>query len=148
MTDTPIILHEQQFKQLIIILSKLRHESLSRVVFLVDKNGQQIAAQGEALQGVAGELRKQGKDGPAQVAEQAAEKVKQAGEYLEQADGEQLVQAAQDAARENPAAAAAVSAAAGFAAGRVIKASSPDDDAEDEQTTPDPAPADPGPGAP
>ena len=40
-------MHEPQFKQLGIILSKLRHESLSRVVFLVDKNGQQIAAQGE-----------------------------------------------------------------------------------------------------
>lgn len=112
--------------------------------------GRQIGAQSEALEGVAGELRKQGKDGPAQVAEQAAEKVKKVGEYLQQADGEKLVQAAQDVARENPAAAAAVGAAAGFAAGRVIKASSPDDDPEADPTTPatGAAPADPGPGAP
>ncbi|MCA1592066.1 MAG: roadblock/LC7 domain-containing protein [Acidobacteria bacterium] len=47
MTDTPIIMHEQQYQQLGHILSKLRHDSFSRVVFLVDKNGQQIAAQGE-----------------------------------------------------------------------------------------------------
>src|SRR5919205_2962084 len=47
MTDTPIIMHEQQFQQLRLILSKLRLESFSRVVFLVDKNGQQIAAHGD-----------------------------------------------------------------------------------------------------
>ncbi len=47
MTDTPIILHEQQYQQLRHILNKLRLESSARVVFLVDKNGQQIAVQGE-----------------------------------------------------------------------------------------------------
>lgn len=48
--------------------------------------GQQIGSQGEALEGVAGELRRQGKDGQARVAEQAAEKVGNVGDYLEQAD--------------------------------------------------------------
>ena len=94
--------------------------------------GRQVASQGEALEGVAGALREQGKDGPAKIAEQAAEKVKNVGDYLEQADGEQLVGAAQKAAQENPAAAGAVGAAAGFAAGRVIKAAkddAPEDDA-------------------
>src|SRR5215216_6696776 len=47
MTDTPIIMHEQQFQQLRLILGKLRLDSFSRVVFLVDKNGQQIATHGE-----------------------------------------------------------------------------------------------------
>jgi predicted regulator of Ras-like GTPase activity (Roadblock/LC7/MglB family) len=47
MTDAPIILHEEQFQQLRQILNKLRLDSFSRVVFLVDKNGQQIAAQGD-----------------------------------------------------------------------------------------------------
>ncbi|HEX6184877.1 MAG TPA: roadblock/LC7 domain-containing protein [Pyrinomonadaceae bacterium] len=47
MTDTPIIMHEQQFQQLKLILGKLRLESFSRVVFLVDKNGQQIATHGD-----------------------------------------------------------------------------------------------------
>jgi len=47
MTDAPIIMHEEQFQQLRHILNKLRLESFSRVVFLVDKNGQQIAAQGD-----------------------------------------------------------------------------------------------------
>jgi hypothetical protein len=54
--------------------------------------------------------------------------VRNVGEYLEQADGEKLVEAAQKVAKDNPAAAAAVGAAAGFAAGRVIKASLGDDE--------------------
>ena len=40
-------MHEQQFQQLGHILNKLRLESFSRVVFLVDKNGQQIAVHGD-----------------------------------------------------------------------------------------------------
>ena len=113
--------------------------------------GQQIGSQAEAIDGVAAELRKQGKDGPANVAEQAAEKVKNVGDYLEQADGEKLVETAQQVARDNPAAAAAVGAAAGFAAGRVIKASLDDGSSdESEPVAPDPALADstqPGTGA-
>jgi predicted regulator of Ras-like GTPase activity (Roadblock/LC7/MglB family) len=46
MTDTPIIIQEQQYKQIETVLTKLRFESFARVVFLVDKNGQQIAVQG------------------------------------------------------------------------------------------------------
>jgi predicted regulator of Ras-like GTPase activity (Roadblock/LC7/MglB family) len=40
-------MHEQQFQELRQILGKLRLESFSRVVFLVDKNGQQIATHGD-----------------------------------------------------------------------------------------------------
>ena len=47
MTDTPIILHEQQYGQILAVLGKLRMDSFARVVFLVDKNGQQIAVQGD-----------------------------------------------------------------------------------------------------
>jgi ElaB/YqjD/DUF883 family membrane-anchored ribosome-binding protein len=94
--------------------------------------GQQMGAQAESLGGVAEELRRQGKEGPAKVAEQVGQRIKDAGSYLEQTDGESLVRAAADAARENPAAAAAVGAAAGFVAGRVIKASREDSSKEDE----------------
>lgn len=113
--------------------------------------GEHIGSHGEALDGVADELRRQGKDGPAKVAEQAGQRVKAAADYLQQADGETLVDAATNLARENPAAAAVVGAAAGFAAGRVIKASSSDDSPDaHEQATPPPAPAlsDPAPGGP
>jgi predicted regulator of Ras-like GTPase activity (Roadblock/LC7/MglB family) len=40
-------MYEQQFQQLRLILGKLRLESFSRVVFLVDKNGQKIATHGD-----------------------------------------------------------------------------------------------------
>jgi hypothetical protein len=100
--------------------------------------GQQIGTQAQSLDGVAEELRRQGKDGPAKLAEQAGERVKSIGSYLEQADGESLVQAVADAARENPAAAAAAGAAAGFAAGRLLKAARADDDSAEEDEAPHP----------
>ena len=98
--------------------------------------GQQIGTQAESLDGVAEELRRQGKDGPAKIAEQAGERVRSVGSYLEEADGESLVQAVADAARENPAAAAAVGAAAGFAAGRIIKAAGADDSPKEDEAAP------------
>jgi F0F1-type ATP synthase membrane subunit b/b' len=95
--------------------------------------GQQIGTQAQSLDGVAGELRRQGKDGPAKLAEQAGQRVKDVGSYLEDADGASLVSAAADAARENPAAAAAAGAAAGFVAGRLLKASREDGSAEEDE---------------
>jgi len=47
MTDTPIIMREHQYERISKILIKLRTDASSRVVFLVDKNGQQIAIQGD-----------------------------------------------------------------------------------------------------
>lgn len=40
-------MREPQYERIISALYKLRSDSASRVVFLVDKNGQQIAAQGD-----------------------------------------------------------------------------------------------------
>jgi ElaB/YqjD/DUF883 family membrane-anchored ribosome-binding protein len=111
-------------------------EAKSRAAAQVDERstqvGQQIGQQAQAIDGVAEELRRQGKDGPAKLAEQASERVKGVASHLEQTDGESLVAAASDYARENPAVAAAAGAAAGFVAGRVIKASTGDDPAVDE----------------
>ncbi|MDQ1523991.1 MAG: hypothetical protein QOG00_3990 [Pyrinomonadaceae bacterium] len=42
-----MIMREQQYERIVSVLHKLRAESLSRVVFLVDKNGQPIAVQGD-----------------------------------------------------------------------------------------------------
>jgi len=47
MPDTPILLREERFYQVKEVLSRLRLDSGARVVFLVDKDGQQIALQGE-----------------------------------------------------------------------------------------------------
>src|ERR671916_2237905 len=47
MADTPILLREQQYHQLKAVLARLRMDSSAKVVFLVDKDGQEIASQGE-----------------------------------------------------------------------------------------------------
>lgn len=47
MTDTSIIMREEQYGRIVSVLHKLRAESFSRVVFLVDKNGQPVAVEGD-----------------------------------------------------------------------------------------------------
>src|SRR5436189_3035218 len=47
MADTPILLREQQYHRIKAVLARLRMDSAARVVFLVDKDGQEIAVQGE-----------------------------------------------------------------------------------------------------
>src|SRR6266705_2009318 len=47
MADTPIVLREQQYHQIKAVLARLRMDSSARVIFLVDKDGQEIAVQGE-----------------------------------------------------------------------------------------------------
>jgi predicted regulator of Ras-like GTPase activity (Roadblock/LC7/MglB family) len=47
MPDMPILLRERQYHEIKAVLDRLRMDSVSRVVFLVDKDGQEIAVQGE-----------------------------------------------------------------------------------------------------
>jgi len=47
MGHSNIVLYEEEYQQIKTILTRLNQEANARVVFLVDKNGQQIAAQGE-----------------------------------------------------------------------------------------------------
>jgi len=48
MPDTTILLREQQYHKIKAVLARLRLDSGARVVLLVDKDGQQIAVQGDA----------------------------------------------------------------------------------------------------
>ena len=48
MAGPDIVMYEVEFNQIKAILGKLRTDSNAQVVFLVDKNGQQIATAGEA----------------------------------------------------------------------------------------------------
>lgn len=48
MAGPDIVMYEVEFNQIKAILAKLRTDSNAQVVFLVDKNGQQIASAGEA----------------------------------------------------------------------------------------------------
>ena len=47
MPDTPILLREQQYHQIKAVLARLRMDASAKAVFLVDKDGQEIASQGE-----------------------------------------------------------------------------------------------------
>ncbi|HKY28757.1 MAG TPA: roadblock/LC7 domain-containing protein [Pyrinomonadaceae bacterium] len=47
MPDTPLLLREQQYHQIKAVLARLRMDSSAKAVFLVDKDGQEIASQGE-----------------------------------------------------------------------------------------------------
>jgi predicted regulator of Ras-like GTPase activity (Roadblock/LC7/MglB family) len=47
MADTPLLLREQQYHQIKAVLARLRMDAAAKVVFLVDKDGQEIASQGE-----------------------------------------------------------------------------------------------------
>jgi predicted regulator of Ras-like GTPase activity (Roadblock/LC7/MglB family) len=47
MAETPIIIHEHQFKKIKTLLARLCVEAAARVVFLVDRDGQPIAFHGD-----------------------------------------------------------------------------------------------------
>jgi len=47
MPGTDMIMYEEEFQQIRVILQKLKEDANSKMVFLVDKNGQQIAYNGE-----------------------------------------------------------------------------------------------------
>jgi predicted regulator of Ras-like GTPase activity (Roadblock/LC7/MglB family) len=47
MSATDLVLHEEEYQRIREVISRLRTDCNAKVVFLVDKNGQQIAANGE-----------------------------------------------------------------------------------------------------
>jgi hypothetical protein len=86
--------------------------------------GERLAGTAADVRQVAGELRRQGKDAPARLVEQAADQAERAASYLRQASGDRLLRDVEDLARSNPWAVAAGGLALGFAASRFLKASS------------------------
>ncbi len=94
---------------------------------------QRTTTAGEQLKGHAGDarsvadaLRRDGNDGPARLAEEAADRVERIGGYLSEADAERLISDVEDYARKNPWAVIAGGLALGFAASRMVSASSAD----------------------
>jgi hypothetical protein len=86
--------------------------------------GQQINTMADDARSVAEHLRSQGKDAPARYAEQAAERVQSAGQWLERSDGDQILRDVENFARRNTWAVAAGGLMLGLAASRFLKASS------------------------
>jgi len=86
--------------------------------------GEQVRANASDVRTVAEELRKQGKETPAKLAEQTADRAEKIGGYLTESDGERILGDIEDFGRRNPWAAALGGLALGFAASRLLKASS------------------------
>jgi len=86
--------------------------------------GEQVGTTADDVRSIAGQLREQGKDQPAKLAEQAADRAEKVGNYLKQADGDTILRDVEDFGRRQPWAVMFGGLAAGFLASRFLKASS------------------------
>jgi gas vesicle protein len=86
--------------------------------------GQQVNQQAGDLRTVGQKLREEGKEGPAKIADQAADRGEKLGRYLEQSDADRILSDIEDLGRRQPWAVALGGLALGFAASRFLKASS------------------------
>ena len=86
--------------------------------------GEQVDRHASDLREVAQQLRGHGKDGPAKIADQIAERAERAGSWMKDSDADRILGDVEDFARSNPWAVAAGGLALGFAASRLLKASS------------------------
>jgi hypothetical protein len=86
--------------------------------------GERVASAAQDARTIGEELRKQGKDQPARLAEQAAERAERFGSYLQQSDADRILRDVEDFGRKRPWAIAAGGLALGFLGSRFLKASS------------------------
>jgi hypothetical protein len=86
--------------------------------------GEKVAETADDLRSVGEELRKQGKEGPAKLADRAAERSEQLGSYLRQSNSDKLLADVEDVGRRQPLAVLAGGLVVGIAAARFMKASS------------------------
>jgi len=103
-------------------------EAKGRVREQVDQRsteaGKQVATTAGDLRSVSEELRKQGKDTPARLAQQAADRSERLGSYLTESNADRILSDVEDLARRQPWAVVAGGLAVGFVASRLLKASS------------------------
>ncbi|HEX8854906.1 MAG TPA: hypothetical protein VF752_04835 [Thermoleophilaceae bacterium] len=88
--------------------------------------GRQLSQSAQDARSIGEQLRRQGKDGPARLADQAANRAERVGGYLENSDGDKLLRDVEDFGRRQPVAVVLGGLVIGFAASRFLKASSED----------------------
>jgi len=86
--------------------------------------GERVGSTAQDLRSVGEELRKQGKDGPAKLADRAAEQTERVGGYLKDNGPEKMLEDVEDFGRRRPWAVLAGGVAVGIVAARFLKASS------------------------
>ena len=106
---------------------ELRGQAASRAREQVDMRstqaGEQARSIADAVRRTGDHLRSEGKEQPAKVAEQAAERAERLASYLTESDGDRILRDAQDLVRRQPWLVAAAAGAAGFLAARFLRAS-------------------------
>ena len=86
--------------------------------------GEQVTSTATDIRSVADTLREQGQEKPAQLAQQAADRAEKLGSYLTESDADRILHDVEDFARRQPWAVVAGGLFLGFAASRLLKASS------------------------
>jgi hypothetical protein len=86
--------------------------------------GERVSSTAQDLRSVGEELRKQGKGGPAKLADRAAEQTERVGGYLKDNGPDKMLEDVEDFGRQRPWAVLAGGIAVGVAAARFLKASS------------------------
>jgi ElaB/YqjD/DUF883 family membrane-anchored ribosome-binding protein len=86
--------------------------------------GERVAGFASDARSIGDQLRQQGKDQPAKLAEQAADRVETLGDYLRRSDADRILQDIEDFGRRQPWAVIAGGLALGLIASRFLKASS------------------------
>jgi uncharacterized protein YjbJ (UPF0337 family) len=86
--------------------------------------GYRVTETASSIGAVSDELRKQGQEAPARVAQQAAERGERLGRYLQEADADRILADVEDFGRRQPVAVLAGGLLLGFTAARFLKASS------------------------
>ncbi|HKH64215.1 MAG TPA: hypothetical protein VKA35_02000 [Solirubrobacterales bacterium] len=86
--------------------------------------GERVAGTAQDLRSVGEELRKQGKDAPAKLADRAAEQTERVGGYLKDNGPDKMLEDVEDFGRRRPWAVLAGGVAVGVVAARFLKASS------------------------
>ena len=86
--------------------------------------GEQVSTTADDIRSVSQQLREQGKDQPAKMADQAADRIERVGGYLKDSDADRILSDVEDFARRQPWAVVAGGFVLGMAAARFMKASS------------------------
>jgi gas vesicle protein len=86
--------------------------------------GEKVAGMASDVRSVGDQLREQGKDQPAKLAQQAADRAERLGTYLKQSDADRILGDVEDFGRRQPWAVIAGGLALGLVASRFLKASS------------------------
>jgi ElaB/YqjD/DUF883 family membrane-anchored ribosome-binding protein len=109
-------------------VAEVSQQARGRVQEQLDKRSSELAGQITSTAGdlrtVGEELRRQGKDTPAKLTDQVADKAEQLGGYLERSDASTILSDVESWGRQRPWAVIAGGLAVGFVASRFLKASS------------------------